>query len=229
LLESQEKESKFSFHPRHVPVLAHWLDSHAVVDPLYPENDVVSIYFDTMRMEGLDGKANSDYAKSKFRIRWYRDPVTEAYGAVFAETKRKRGSTRSKDRIPLDLDPAELDRMWLGDPALAEIPRGLVSPERDIPADLLPIIQISYRRRRYVHRLSGTRLNLDWDIRPVKVNPHFSSFVDTTPLPVAVFEVKGPDQRIPAPLTQLMSANGRRDAYSKYYECCLSALREDRR
>jgi len=180
-------------------------------------------------MEGLDGKANSDYAKSKFRVRWYRDPVTLAFGSVFAETKRKRGSTRSKDRIPLDLDAEELDRLWLGAPLLSEIPRRLNARNRDIPADLQPIIQISYRRRRYVHRFSGTRLNLDWDIRPVKVSPLFSSFIDTSPLPVSIFEVKGPELRIPAPLSQLMSADGRRESYSKYYECCLSALQESRR
>ena len=202
-----------------------WLDAYFQEDKTFPENLVTSIYYDKADLALLSAKRNSDYLKYKFRVRWYTNPVTADLSAAFAEIKRKNGSSRYKHRIPLEIDSKVLENAWACDANLLAILPEVRRIDMSIDPDLKPIIQITYKRHRFVDPFSQTRLNIDWDIRPVKANPHFLGGIDTSPLPVVICEVKGQATRLPGPMQCLTALGGRRRAYSKYYECYLSASR----
>ena len=221
-----QQEIKYVFHPRFTPLLVQWLGACCQQDKTFPANIVSSIYYDSADLSLLSAKRNSDYLKYKFRVRWYTDPVTADLSAAFAEIKSKIGSKRFKHRIPLDTDAEVLQNIRICDPIVSAIVPEVRRVDMSIDPDLKPVLQITYRRHRFVHPFSQTQLNVDWDIGPVKANPCFLRSIDMSFLPVVICEVKGQTTRLPEPMQCLMTMGGRREAYSKYYECYLSAARQ---
>ena len=64
-------ELKFTIDGRNVTAVRRWLSSICRPDPLFPRGVVNSIYFDTPELHHLREKINSDYLKTKVRLRWY--------------------------------------------------------------------------------------------------------------------------------------------------------------
>ena len=64
-------ETKFVLDQCAEHIVRHWLSRVALPDPHYPANVVSSIYFDTHDWRYLNEKENSDFLKTKVRLRWY--------------------------------------------------------------------------------------------------------------------------------------------------------------
>ena len=214
-----QREWKYVFANRRARLLGDWLETRCRPDPLFAAGRITSIYFDTPEGSLLDEKLNSDYLKTKVRLRWYGDWITGApAGGVFLEVKQRIGSTRRKFRRVLDWAAEELEAMPLEDPRLLAIPRLAMEAGFFFVRPLRPAICLAYRRRRYLEPETGTRICLDQDIAPVRIHGERGG-VARQPIPEGVFEVKGTAEQLPAALQPLMALGCRRQSFSKYERC----------
>ena len=68
-----DREIKFTIDGRDVTAVRRWLQSVCRSDPAFPAGVVCTIYYDTLALHHLREKVNSDYLKTKLRLRWYED------------------------------------------------------------------------------------------------------------------------------------------------------------
>lgn len=199
------------------------LDSLCDPDPEFPIGIVSSIYFDTRDWAYLGEKRNSDYLKTKVRLRWY-EPMESDAGAMlsdqsFAEVKARTGSTRVKIRLPMEFSGTELAGMELHDRRLLRVPYALLAAGAPIRSALFPAFVVRYCRRRFIERSTQSRIALDYAISSPKVNKNLIAKAFSCNLEFAVLEVKGSHLDAPAGLKNLFKIGFRREAFSKYYEC----------
>ncbi len=205
------------------PALLAWLRGRYRPDPAYPDGHVSSIYLDTFDLSLLREKINSDFVKQKVRVRWYGDPLTGAVlGPAFVELKRKVGGRRFKTRIAVDADPARIAGACVDPGYLRRLLEPLLRAGHQIPHDLRPFLRISFRRRRFVDPLSGSRISLDSTIRATPANPGPLHRAHPAPLGRAVVEVKGRHDTLPSALRRL---GCRRESFSKYAQGYLRITR----
>lgn len=217
-----EHELKYVIANHRAKIIAGWLLKKCRPDPLYAAGRVSSIYFDTRQWNHLDEKLNSDYLKTKVRIRWYSDYASrKVLPGAFLEAKFKIGSRRKKVRIPLDTDSEWLATVALEKPILSSLLRPLAAAGIIVQNQLLPAFQVNYTRRRFIDPLTGARLCVDWDIHAGRVNPLMVPHRNTKVLPDAVVEVKDKREILPDWLHQITALGGRKDAFSKYSQCYL--------
>jgi hypothetical protein len=220
--EPPEIEGKYtvSFGSQHIVLSV--LRQICTPDPEHAHGRVNSMYYDTDRLDSLGEKINSDYLKTKYRVRWYDNGSETDQGDVvrgFFEVKRKIGTTRSKSRIPVELSPTDVVEGHESYETFAKLARLVVEmgspPERPI----FPMIVIRYLRDRFVDAASGARIAFDREIAYSSVNKVFHSDPGPRRLDVAVLEVKSSDGRLPPSLRALISRLNARDSFSKYEEC----------
>lgn len=215
-----EHETKFIFDNRHARKLIFWLRDRCVPDPLYPVGMVSSIYFDTRDWSFLGEKINSDYLKTKIRLRWYSDPVNgNPLPKNFLEAKFKTGSARRKIRIETGIDSKWIAETSLTDTAFLHIP-GLLLPHGVLcSCTLHPGLQINYSRFRFIDPMTGARLCVDHDIHVSRCNPTMLKTLRVHPLRQAVFEFKEKSGILSDWLHQITAFGGRRGAFSKFSAC----------
>ena len=167
----------------------------------------------------LREKLNSDFFKTKVRIRWYADAESgKPQGMAYLEIKRKVGRSRQKVRAETDLSAQYVADLDLHAQEHCQIRRRL--GELGFPgASLAPFFQITFRRRRFVDPFTGARLAIDQGIRVPRVNHQLAPRANPTPLSKAVFEVKGLPDQIPHFIPLLISFGGRKESFSKYFRC----------
>lgn len=201
--------------------MAHRLEPH----PAHHTNTICSIYFDTGSLSSLEEKASSFYEKTKFRIRWYTDSAGGATcSVVFLEVKAKEGSQRRKTRFPISLTPAEAASLPLERPEWAEIIGRHAPNELNHHGPLHAVLELRYRRVRYVHRLSGDSFCLDSQIRCTRSHPAFLPAATGRSLRHDVFEQKGSSQDPVPALRALPRFGARRASLSKYYLAAIGTL-----
>jgi hypothetical protein len=193
-------------------------------DPRHPSAIVSTIYYDTPEFSLLFEKINSDYLKTKVRLRWY-DASSPGAAHAFLEIKSRVGSLRRKARVGTGLEGRSLDAIGLDDPALSEVlelarPLGVA-----LPARLTPVLLLRYERFRYVEPLSGARISVDSAIEGVKGNPQLMPHAFRTPLDVGVIEVKGREEDLPRVMAPLVRLGARRASFSKYGMAGVAMLR----
>ena len=219
-MERPQRELKFTFPNRLAGWLQAWLDGRCRPDPAFAAGRIASIYFDLPGGALLDEKLNSDYLKTKVRLRWYGDWRTGApAGNVFLEVKRRIGSSRQKYRRQLDWTAAELDRLPLEDVRLLDVNRLLDAAGFRFGGPLRPAICLAYRRRRWLESATGARVCLDQDVAPVRIHGAWGVVARGQPLADGVFEVKGTAERLPASLQPLIALGCRRESFSKFQRC----------
>jgi hypothetical protein len=223
--EDLERELKFVLPAARVDPVRRWLAILCRPDERYPDADVWTVYYDTPGLTSLDEKLNSDYLKTKIRVRWYAPPGGSAAGPVFVEAKRRVGNRRDKVRVRLPMPAEELAGRALDDPAFQGLPARLAEQGVVLRADWQPMLALRYRRRRFVEPLSGARISLDSDIAAVRVNHRFLYARHLGPLPVAVLEVKGQAEELPGPLRALLPLGLRKQSMSKYATLVLQLRR----
>ncbi len=192
-------------------------------DPDYPSAAVSTIYYDTPALDLLGQKINSDYLKTKVRLRWY--SPGRGSTTAFLEIKSRVGSLREKVRIETSLPAAVVESMSLDDPALVEglqlaVPLGVPIPRR-----LLPAIRLRYERSRFIEPVSGSRISVDADIEAVRGNRRLVGGAFHQRLPLAVVEIKGAGDDLPRALRPLINLGARRSSFSKYGAAGAAMLR----
>jgi hypothetical protein len=211
-------EIKLELANSRASAVAAFLTAHCRVDAEHPGGRVSTIYYDTPDLCLLGEKKNSDFLKTKVRLRWYGDPT----GPLFLEVKRKVGQRRFKERLVVAAVAAQVVSSRLESRAFAE-PLDRLRERTALPPFLRPLLELRYRRRRFVDPVSGTRIALDTDIRVVRINSAILSRFDSTPLRSAVLEAKGANASAPDFFGPLVAFGCRRSAFSKYLHCYLQA------
>lgn len=215
-----EHETKFVLPNYRAHIIVAWLKRRCLPDPDYAEGKVSSIYFDTRDWVYLAEKINSDYLKTKVRLRWYSNAVTDSlFPSTFLEVKSKIGSARKKIRLLLDIDSERIVKTPLNDPQFIEIPQSIKSEDIYLERPLFPTFQLNYHRFRFIDPMTDSRLCVDCNIHVSRVNPIMVNRMNPEKLKEAVFELKEKSCELPDWLHQLTSLGCRRDAFSKYSSC----------
>jgi hypothetical protein len=204
-----------------------WLEARCFPDAVFPGSIISSIYYDTPSLHFLREKINSDFFKTKIRLRWYADSDTgKPEAKSFFEAKYKRGSRREKVRKQTDISGEWLSKAKLNDRALKNVPLMVLSNSRVLPGPIFPVFDINYRRIRFVEPISGARLCIDFDINSSRVNWQILPNVPPIRLQTAVFELKGKSRDLPRVLHQLTAMGCRKYSFSKYSVCYEKIVRE---
>ena len=200
-----------------------WLRLVCRPDPAFPESTVYTVYYDTPTLDGLREKRNSDYLKTKLRLRWYL--VGErVMDPAFLEVKSRFGSRREKRRVPLPFQSSWLTRGSLDIPSLRRVPPLLRHAGFVAPDDFRPVLLVRYRRHRFIEPQTGLRASLDCGIDAPAVNRAEGLTPVLLPLPVTVFEFKGQRDHLPESLRALTTLGFRKASFSKYAACYDHAL-----
>jgi hypothetical protein len=222
---SADHEIKFAVPASAADPLRAWVTGVCRPDAAHPPARVWTVYFDTPGLSLLSEKIDSDYLKTKVRVRWY-GAIDGRDSPVFAEVKQRVGIRRDKTRVELDVTPAELARLPLHEarwPALLATLRAAVPT---LPARLAPVLCLSYTRHRFVDPAVPARLGIDSDIRVTEVNTMMIHGHVPVGLDHAVFAYKGRLFDLPPHLRPIVRFGARRQAFSKYLACyqAVSAL-----
>jgi len=221
-------ETKFVIFNGLAHKIVEWLRCRCRPDGEFPAGIVSSIYFDSRDWRFLAEKVNSDYLKTKVRIRWYQDiDSLQVYEASFMEVKYRIGCTRRKIRVRSPHSGAWLSGIGMDSSQLIGLPDLLMQEGVCLPGPLFPVFQITYKRRRFIEPVSGMRLSIDYDIHVPKVNPAMLSRFNPFHLRNAVFETKGDRADLPETLYPLTAMGCIKESFSKYITCYRKVMRED--
>lgn len=218
--KSFQTELKYTA-PAHLTKLAlRILEGSCDPDGKYPVGVISSIYYDTQFWDFLGEKRDSDYLKVKIRLRWYEQNTPgDLNSQSYAEVKYRIGTKRVKYRIQTSLDGQYLKNAALNADELRRIPEQLAARGASIPQPIYPAFIVRYTRQRFIDRLTGARICLDYGITSPKTNPFMIANSHPCALPVSVLEVKGSDGAFPLCLNSMKLLGFRKEAFSKYYEC----------
>jgi len=201
-----------------------WLEHSCLPDPEYPFGVISNIYYDTPRLSSYNEKLNGELIKTKMRLRWYEgeEDVNQEQVNAFLEVKFRVGGGRRKVRKRFTLDRKWLRQTPLEDDALRELAYRQVQavdfPEA-IPADLFPVITLTYDRFRFVCPFSGARVCLDANIRTGRINSTLLPTIGALPLNAVVVELKDAEIAEVPWLDNLYRAGFRNRGFSKYAIC----------
>jgi len=223
---ASQHETKFVINNSSVHLIIQWLRCRCLPDREFPAGIVSSIYYDTRDWRFLREKINSDYLKTKVRLRWYADiDSEEPEDKSYLEAKYKVGPKREKVRIKTDFSGKWLSRVGLDNRKLLHIPGFLRSMGVMVGSALCPAFKITYKRLRFVEPTTGARLSVDYDIRAPDVNRRMLPRTNPFGLRSAVFELKGPMRELPDVLGQLTALGCRKQSFSKYSTCYAKIMR----
>jgi hypothetical protein len=225
LVEDLERELKFALPAARVDIAARLLRMLCRPDSQYPDADVWTIYYDSQGFDSLDEKLNSDYLKTKVRVRWYAPPGGAGQGPVFLEAKQRVGNRRDKVRVLLPMTADALVSRRLDDAVFESLPKRLAEQGIVLGLDWHPMLTLRYRRRRFVDVQTGTRVSLDSDITAITVNHRHLFARNLGPLPLAVIEAKGRADVLPGHLRPLISLGLHKQSMSKYSALLLQLRR----
>jgi hypothetical protein len=198
-----------------------WLKATCRPERAYPPAWVCSVYFDSPGADLLEEKTNSDYLKTKVRVRWYEPLAGPAGGPAFLEIKQRAGTTREKRRLALSTPAADVAGWPLHDPRWLL----LVAPAAArIGGPLAPVLRMRYVRSRFFDSLSETRVALDRHLEVTAVHPALRPRPVPAGLPWAVVEWKGTSPELSSGLRGLTRFGAGRQSFSKYLAGMLAAL-----
>lgn len=213
-------ENKFVLSNKKAPKLLTALKAKCPMDQSYPEAIVSSVYFDSKNLCLLNEKVNSDFLKTKYRIRWYSDINTGIpLGNPFLEVKAKTGGRRSKKRQMLDIKAQDFVKLPYECPEYNEYALQLKTMHRQHVGILRPHYIVSYKRVRFQVRNTQIRFCLDYDIHGKLANEMLTPFKNFNYINESVFEIKGEQEFLPEYMKILESYGGVKDSFSKYFAC----------
>ncbi|NNF50172.1 MAG: VTC domain-containing protein [Woeseiaceae bacterium] len=215
-------ELKYVFDGNYSPTIVDWAEHCLIADPRFPSSKISSIYFDDYSMSSYRAKRNSEFTKSKLRLRWYDTGNTNSRNdrrECFLELKSKTGPSTTKSRVPAKVPRELLLQPFSRDSSLR---RTLAEPAAALDGTYslaTPVVLIAYERRRYIDPDSGSRVAIDTSIQAF--GNETVSWIATrhSTLDVGVVEIKGDQRVLPRPL-QSISSFFFRESFSKYARCC---------
>jgi len=218
----QRIERKFYLSPEKVDSAYGLLRSICRADGNYPAEQINSLYFDTANLDQYDASDSGELVKNKVRIRWYgRSWSTEGKQAIYLELKSRRGFSSTKQRLELqvpsdNLTPAKLSNGIISNSVLSDT----LFKFGYFPAEpLLPIIEISYWRYRFVEVVTGYHIAIDCHIRSSMVMPGIGYAEHDLELPGGVMEIKGSSMELPVILRIIKALDINWSRFSKYSSC----------
>ncbi len=216
----QNHELKFTVSNNRVHSVIKWLDTFCISDSKFPIGKVSSIYYDTKNWKFLNEKINSDYLKTKIRIRWYYDILNgRYYDQSFIEAKFKIGNQRKKVRLETKLTGKDLSELQLNDLQLLRLPFLLYEDGVIVEEKIYPAFQIRYTRMRYIEPYTRSRICFDYNISAPRVNSFMMTVNTPFTLNTAVFEIKGKENVLPFSLYPLTAMGCKKSSFSKYSMC----------
>ncbi len=221
---SADHEIKFAVPASAAGSLRTWIGAVCRPDAAHPPGRVTTVYFDTPSLAFLSEKIDSDYLKTKVRVRWY-GPSDSRASTVFAEVKHRIGNRRDKARVMLDVAAADLARWPLWDARWPVLLAGLREAAPPLPSHLTPVLTLTYTRHRFDDPAAAARVTLDSDIQATAVN--IARVQGHAPVGLAdvVFEYKSRSFDLPAHLAPVVRFGARRQAFSKYLVCYQAVTR----
>lgn len=220
-MSETEYELKYVFSNTIAHSLVEWLALRCKPDPQYAEGAVSSVYFDTLQWDFLREKINSDYLKTKIRVRWYSNMRGDEFSPCsWLEAKLKIGSSRDKKRIQLDYDGQFLSQKKLETRFWDDLSRSIAPLGVPLPGPLVPVFEIRYHRYRFIEPTTGTRICIDCNISAPRSNSLVLRSIAPVVLPDGVFEVKGSRNTLPEFIQQMTALGCRKGSFSKYLNCC---------
>jgi hypothetical protein len=220
-------EQKFVLPLGSAGTVLEWLRFACIPHPLYSKSAISSLYFDTPLFDLYLEKRESDYLKTKWRLRWYDLPIENSLETTvpcFLEVKEKIGALRRKSRTQISLPVSMLKAGIFANPIVRDLPFSHGNLANHPSAPLVPLAVIRYMRHRFIDPATGSGVALDVDITCDHVNPQYLAVVPPVRLDEAVLETKGESRHFPNSLVPIANYL-RRDAYSKYARC-LEALHQ---
>jgi hypothetical protein len=218
----QRFERKFFVVPKSIGFAYGLLRHVCRLDGEYPEEQINSLYLDTIDLDQHQRSASGEFKKDKVRIRWYGDNgALPQMVPVFVELKSRQGFAGSKQRERL-LVPAEnlrLDRLGAGIIGKTKLLDTLARFGHFPGRPLQPIILVSYWRYRFTEILTGVRVALDCRIRSTMVLPGSGNGEKELGLPGGVIEVKGQSIELPVTLMRMRLLDIDWTRFSKYSAC----------
>lgn len=217
----REHETKYVFPAGSAASVVGWLHCRCRPDPEFPAGIVSTIYYDTRDWRFLGEKINSDFHKTKVRVRWYYDFHSgEPLPKSFLEVKYKIGGRREKVRFETGKTGEWLAGVNLDNPELTAIPRSLWPQGLVIPGNFYPALKIVYKRKRFIEPETGARISVDYDISAPAVNFQMMPRSRPFSLETAVVEMKGTQTQLPPSLRHLIALGCKKESFSKYGTCC---------
>lgn len=193
----------------------------------FPRSVICSVYFDTPDLRYLEEKRQSDFQKTKHRIRWYAAEDGRALpGAAWLETKQKFGNTRRKSRRKLPWSGEEAAQLPLTDRRWRQWAEQFSSPEMPgVAGDLVPVLEVRYYRRRAEHPLyPGASFCFDSQIHCARAHPGVGVGRLLPRLMEGVFEQKSESAELLPPARPLPRFGAQRSSFSKYERLVLTLL-----
>jgi hypothetical protein len=219
-LEALEHELKYTVPAMAAGPLRLWLTSVCRPNRALPPAAVHTVYYDTPDLSLLREKIDSDYLKTKVRVRWYTalDARATPAGPVFAEVKYRIGNRRHKVRARPDADAKDLASLPLHDDTWVTFLDPLKEAVPTLASRLAPVLALRYARYRFVDP-HGAHVTVDESIQVTATNSARLSSHGLDALPTAVLEWKGPWPDLPPHLAPAVRFGARRGAFSKYLAC----------
>jgi hypothetical protein len=221
-----ERELKFVLPASRGDVARSLVASVCKPDVEHPAATLSTIYFDTPDLRLLGEKIDSDYLKTKVRLRWY-SPIGREDGdaRAFLEIKLRIGDRRDKVRVRTTLSAAVLRDLPFDHPQFETVvelarPLGIRLPPR-----LLPVLMVRYDRYRFVEPISSSRISIDTNIGAPRGSHRVVRDAPPILLPHAVLEVKGAGMDLPRVLHPLIRLGARRGSSSKYAAAAFAMLK----
>jgi hypothetical protein len=214
-------EQKYLFKEGQKDVILDWLDCCCIRDPKFYFGTIHSIYYDTPTFDSYYEKRNSDYIKTKVRLRWYKKlqkSDIDLKVKCYLEIKRKCGTIRKKERKEL-LIPSKflLNKPFLNN-KISRISSTVYELNHFPSQVLVPTLLIQYRRYRYIEPKSGSRIALDSNISCDQSNPQYISGLPPVHLDIGILEIKGQHNHLLGSLNPIGNYLFK-DAFSKYARC----------
>jgi hypothetical protein len=215
-VEELDRALKYVLPAGRAAAAAAWLRAICRPDPEFHDATVWTVYYDTPNALSLGEKFDSDYLKTKLRVRWYGSPHGADSGPAFVEAKSRVGTRREKTRVRLELPAAEIRALSLDDPRYLAFPRALAPSGVLFGPGWRPVLRLRYRRTRFIDAVTGSRVSLDQDISAEAISSRHASSLNLGPLDLAVLEIKGAEDALPRSLMPLLNLGARQGALSKY-------------
>lgn len=214
-------EQKYLFIGQQKEMILDWLKHCYTRDPAFDIGTISTIYYDTPALSSYYEKRNSDYLKSKVRLRWYENlnsSDTDVDVTCYLEVKRKLGTVRQKERMEVVIPSKKLIDDPFSDQEISNLPSRVYELSCFPPGNLVPVLLIQYNRYRFMDSDGRSRIALDTDICCTRVNATYFPFVPPVNLGMGVLEIKGKQTELPNSLNPIKTYLTK-SAFSKYAQC----------
>lgn len=228
MAEQKRFEQKFLFNPLYAGPIKEILRHHCIIDNRHAEDTIVSVYFDTERLDSFNDVIDGAIFKEKLRLRWYessKDKDAKKPIVGFLEVKGKSGFVGKKRRTKVPITKELMKHPMMLETYMSDEYQGAMAEIGWRQTKIFsPVIQIKYHRLRFIEPISGLQVALDTAIEVTAVNERLVPGSMPTKTTKAVLEIKGAEYLWPAALKSLEAFPLRSMSFSKF-AFCLDAAR----